>query len=328
MYKILVTCPPMIKQIENYKQLFENNNLEYFCPKFTQVMTEDELMEILPDYDGWIIGDDPATKQVFEAGVKGKLKVAVKWGVGVDNVNFEACKELGIPITNVPNVFGEEVSDVAIGYLLCLTRKLHLIDAETKNGGWIKPCGNSLSNKKVCLIGFGDIGRSTARKLLAFNLNVFVSDPGFEKVDNNIICKYNSDIKISDELNKVNITSLEEAVTECDFIVVTCALNKFTHHLVNENVIRLANKGVRIINVARGPIVKEEDVIKLLEEEFIESVGFDVFEEEPLKNDSKLRDYPQNIYGSHNGSNTIEAVNRTSDIAINNITEFLNNINV
>jgi len=323
MYKILVTCPPMIKQIKNYKQLFENNNLQYYCPKFTQVMTEEELIQILPDYDGWIIGDDPATKKVFEAGNKGKLKVAVKWGVGVDNVDFEACKDLNIPITNIPNVFGEEVSDIAIGYLICLTRKIHLIDAETKKGNWIKPCGNSLSNKKVCLIGFGDIGRCTAKKLLAFNLNVYVSDPGFEKVDGNIYCKYNSDILVSEELNKVNISSLEEAVYKCDFIIVTCALNKFTYHLVNENIIRLANKGVRIINVARGHIVKENDIVELLEEGFIDSVGFDVFEEEPLKKDSKLRNYPQNIYGSHNGSNTIEAVNRTSHIAINKIRDYL-----
>jgi len=324
MYKILVTCPPMIKQIKNYNNLFEKNNLEYFCPNFTQVMTEDELIDILPEYDGWIIGDDPATKKVFSAAVNGKLKAAVKWGVGVDNVDFNACKDLNIPITNVPNVFGEEVSDIAIGYLISLSRKIHVIDSETKKGNWIKPCGNSLTNKKVCLIGFGDIGRSTARKLLAFNLDVNVSDPGFEKVNGKILCKYNSDILIPKELNKVNITNLKDAVSNCDFIIVTCALNKFTHHLVNENVIRLANRGVRIINVARGPIVNEEDVIKLLEEGYIESVGFDVFEEEPLNLNSGLRNYPQNIFGSHNGSNTIEAVNRTSHIAIDNITKFLN----
>ena len=69
--------------------------------------------------------------------------------------------------------------------------------------------------------------------------------------------------------------------------------------------------------------MKENDIVELLEEGFIDSVGFDVFEEEPLKKDSKLRNYPQNIYGSHNGSNTIEAVNRTSHIAINKIRDYL-----
>ena len=186
--KILVTCPPMINMIENYKDLFEKYNLEFYCPKFTQVLTVEELINLVPKYDGWIIGDDPADRIVFEEGKKGKLKAAVKWGVGVDNVDFEACKELNIPITNVPNVFGEEVSDVAIGMLLNLTRKLHDINSETKKGNWYKPAGNSLTGKKVCLIGFGDIGRCTARKLLAFNLDVYVSDPGFEKVNGKIIC--------------------------------------------------------------------------------------------------------------------------------------------
>ena len=320
---ILVTCPPMIKMIKNYDHLFNEKGLNYFCPKFTQVMTEEELMDILPNYDGWIIGDDPATKRVFEAGYKGKLKAAVKWGVGVDNVDFEACKNLNIPITNIPNVFGEEVSDVAIGMLLNLTRKLHEINNETQKGGWFKPAGNSLTGKKVCLIGFGDIGRSTARKLLAFNLEVFVSDPGFEKVNNKINCKYNPNIIVPNTLNDVHITNLENALEKADFIFVTCSLNKHTHHLVNKNNIIKCKRGVKIINVARGPVVKESDVCQLLENNFISAVGFDVFEIEPLPKESKLRNFPQNFFGSHNGSNTIEGVNRTSEIAINKIYEYL-----
>lgn len=314
--KILLTCPPMIKQIDNYKKIISSYNFEVIIPNFVQVMTEEELINIIPEYDGWIIGDDPATARVFEAGCKGNLKAAVKWGVGTDNVDFEACKKLNLPITNIPNVFGEEVSDVAIGMLLSLTRKLHIIDKETKNFNWIKPCGNSLSGKKACLIGFGDIGRSTARKLLAFNINVFVSDPGFEKRDGKILCKYNSEVIIKDDLNKVNICSLEESVENCDFIVVTCALNKFTHYLINKNNIIKANKGVKLINVARGPIIKESDVVELLESGFIDSVGFDVFEEEPLNKNNQLRNYPNNIFGSHNGSNTIEGVDKVSFIAL------------
>lgn len=321
---ILVTCPPMIKQIKKFENLFKEYNLNYFCPDFVQVLSVEELIKLVPDYDGWIIGDDPAVSSVFEAGVRGKLKAAVKWGVGTDNVDFEACKRLNIPITNIPNVFGEEVSDVAIGMLLNLTRKLHEIDAKTKEGGWYKPVGISLSDKKVCLVGFGDIGRSTARKLLAFNLNVYVSDPGFEKVNGKIRCKYNENIVVSEQLQNVIITDLDNALNDCDFIIVTCALNKHTHHLIHRENIAKTKKGVKIINVARGAIVKEADVVELLKEGFVSAVGFDVFEVEPLPKESKLRDFPQNFYGSHNGSNTIEGVDKTSIIAINKINEFLN----
>jgi D-3-phosphoglycerate dehydrogenase len=323
MFKILVTCPPMIRQIHHYDSKFKSLGLDYHCPKFTQTMTEDELIQILPSYDGWIIGDDPATRKVFEAGKNGKLRAAVKWGVGVDNVDFVACKDLDIPITNVPGVFREEVSDVAIGYLLCLTRKLHVIDNEVKHGNWVKPCGNSLTGKKVCLVGFGDIGRCTARKLLAFNLNVYVSDPGFSVIDNKIVCNYNPDIVVDEYLQSVHLGTLDDSISNADYIVTTCNLNKFTHHLINKNNIIMANKGVKIINVARGPIVKEEDVLELLENGHIDSVGFDVFEHEPLLNDNKLRNYSGNIFGSHNGSNTIEAVHKVSHFAINKIYEYL-----
>lgn len=326
MYNILVTCPPMINNIDKYLNEFKKYNLTFYCPIFQQTMTEDELIDILPNYDGWIIGDDPATRKVFSAGKAGKLKVAVKWGVGVDNVDFEACNDLSIPITNIPNVFGEEVSDIALSYLLALSRKTHIIDKEVKNGNWIKPCGNSLSGKKVCLIGFGDIGRCTARKLLAFKLKVFVSDPGFSKFNDKIICKYNSNIKVNDNLNNVILSNLQEAVTNADYIITTCVLNKHTKYLVNKDLILQANKGVKIINVARGPIINEKDVIELLETGHIESIGFDVFEQEPLNMDSKLRNFDKNIFGSHNGSNTIEGVNKTSLIAIQKIYNFLSNL--
>ena len=321
----------MIKQIHKYEHLFKETKLQYFCPKFTQVMTEQELIKILPEYDGWIIGDDPATYNVFKAGSNGKLKAAIKWGVGIDNVDFNACKKLNIPITNIPNVFGEEVSDVAIGMLLCLTRKLHIIDAETKKNNWIKPCGTSLTNKKVCLIGFGDIGRHTARKLLAFNMNVYVSDPACSKINDKIKYNYGHGfnkytpelIKLLDSINEVHITDLDNALANSDFIIITCALNKDTHHLINKENILKTKRGVRIINVARGSIIKENDVIELLKDGYIESIGFDVFEEEPLNKNSELRKFPQNMLGSHNGSNTIEGVERTSKIAIKKIKKFL-----
>lgn len=324
MKKILLTCPPMINRITEYKDLLEKYNLEIEIPYFKQIMSEYDLEKIIENYDGWIIGDDPTTEKIFELGKKGNLKAAVKWGVGTDNVNFDACKKLNIPITNIPNVFGEEVSDVAIGILLNLTRKLHEIDAKTKLGEWYKPAGISLSNKKVCLLGFGDIGRCTARKLLAFNLNVYVSDPGFEKINGKIICKYNENIIISEQLQNVIIRDLDNALKESDFIIITCALNKHTYHLINRENIMKTKKGVKIINVARGPIVNEDDIVELLREDYVSAVGFDVFPTEPLPKESKLRDFPQNFYGSHNGSNTIEAVDKTSIIAIDKINEYLN----
>ena len=325
MFNILITCQPMINRINEYKKIFEKYNMKFFCPKFKQILTEEELISIVPYYDGWIIGDDPATKKVFEAGIMGKLKAVVKWGVGVDNVDFNACKSFNIPVSNTPNVFGEEVSDVAIAYLLCLSRQIHNIDRQTKMGNWYKPCGTSIYNKKICLIGLGDIGRTIVKKLIPFRPEIYVSDPGFKKVNNKIICRFNEEIIIEEEIqNKINLVDLQDAVKDCDYIIVSCNLNKSTYHLVDKKLITNAKKGVILINVSRGPIVNENDVIELLESKFIDCVGLDVFEEEPLSKNSKLKNYDRCIYGSHNSSNSKEAVDKTSKIALKKLFDFLN----
>ena len=324
MYNVLLTCPPMLKQFDSYKSYCEKFGLIIHCAKVTQTLSEEELIELIPKYDGWIIGDDPATRNVFIAGKAGKLKAAVKWGVGVDNVDFDACVDLNIPIQNIPGVFGEEVSDIGIGYMIGLTRHLFEIDRSVRENKWIKPCGNSLSGKKVCLIGFGDIGRCSARKLLAFNTNVYVSDPGFiQNSDGQLKCIYNPELKVDHKLHTIKLTDLNEASKNCDFIFITCALNTHTYHIVNENIILNTNKGVRIINVSRGKVINENDVIQHLETGHIGGVAFDVFETEPLPITNKLRTYNQNIFGTHNASNTIEAVDRTSYIAIDMMHNFL-----
>ena len=330
MFTILVTCPPMIQRISEYNTICDQYNFKLTCPTFTQTLTEEELIQLVPKYDAWIIGDDPATRKVFHAGVKGNLKVAIKWGVGVDNVDFQACKEFGIPITNTPNSFGEEVSDIAIGYLLSLTRQIHIIDSEVKKGNWFKPSGISLSNKKVALVGFGDIGRCIAKKLLAFNLNVYASDPACSKVNGNITYNYGHGFnsyskeltKLLNKINEVNIETLEKCVNNADFIIVSCALNKHTKGMINKDIMLLANKGVIVINVARGPIVVEKDVIELLDSGHIKSVGFDVFENEPLKLNNPLIKFKNCIFGSHNASNTVEAVDKVSHKTLQYIHNF------
>ena len=234
--KILITCPPMIKQISRYHDILIEKNFQYYCPNVKQIMSEEELINLLPNYDGWIIGDDPATRKVFEAGKNGQLKAAVKWGVGVDNVDFEACKDLNIPIINTPGMFGNEVADIAIGYLLGLSRDLFYIDREVRKGNWIKPTGVSLSGKKVCLVGFGDIGRNIAKRLIPFEFDIYVSDPGFYKNnDEKIICQYDNSLIIPDQLNIVKIEQLDTCLKDADFVIISCSLNKHTFNLLNKD---------------------------------------------------------------------------------------------
>lgn len=306
--KVLVTCPPMLGMIDEFIPEAARHGFELVPVKVTQTLSEDELMDLLPEYDGWIIGDDPATRRVFEAGKAGKLKAAVKWGIGVDNVDFAACKDLGIPIINTPNMFGGEVADVAVGYVIGLARQLFLIDRGIRNGEWPKPAGMSLTGKHVALVGFGDIGRSVAKRLSAFDMPIVAYDPGIE--------------------GHAGIPGVERAqwpqrLEEADFIVFTCALNAHNRHMLDADTLAECRPGVQIINVARGPLIDEQALIAALQSGHVASAALDVFEAEPLPAASPLRILPQCIFGSHNGSNTREAVRRASHEAINRIFEFL-----
>jgi len=307
--KVLVTCPPMLGMIDDFRGHFEEKGIELLAPNVVQTLSEEELMEILPGVDGWIIGDDPATEQVFTAGVKGNLKAAVKWGVGVDNVDFKACEKLGIPIINTPNMFGSEVADVALSYVIGLARETFRIDRGVRNNEWLKPAGISLTDKKVALVGFGDIGKAVAKRLHAFDMSINIYDP-FAK-------------KSADDEAKFEFCSWPDKLGECDFIVLTCALNQHTKHMVNSETLSLMKDGVRVVNVSRGPIIDEYALIKGLETGKVNSVGLDVFEVEPLPTDSKLRTYDSAIFGTHNGSNTKDAVIRASHKAISILFDYL-----
>lgn len=306
--KVLVTCPPMLGMIDEFIPVAGARGFELVPAKVTQTLSQGELVELLPRYEGWIIGDDPATRRVFEAGKAGKLKAAVKWGIGVDNVDFAACKELGIPVVNTPNMFGGEVADVAVGYVIGLARHLFLIDRGIRAGEWPKPAGMSLTGKRVALAGFGDIGRSVAKRLLAFDMRIVAYDPGIEG---------------DGGIGGVERAVWPQRIEEADFIVLTCALNAANRHMLGRQVLDHAKPGVFVVNVARGPLIDETALVAALQSGRVSAAALDVFEEEPLPMSSDLRDLPLCILGSHNGSNTRDAVRRASHEAMNKLFAFL-----
>ena len=307
-HRVLVTCPPMLGMLEAFVAPARELGLELVPAAVTQTLSEAELIELLPQFDGWIIGDDPATQQVFEAGQRGSLKAAVKWGIGVDNVDFKACEALGIPITNTPGMFGSEVADVAVGYVIALARHTVEIDRGVRAGSWPKPRGLSLAGRTVAVVGYGDIGRNTARRLLAADMAVIAYDPF---VDANSLEP------------GVSLAPWPERLEEADFVVVNCALTASSHHLLNGEAFAAMKPGVRVVNVGRGPVIDEQALIAALASGQVHSAALDVFEQEPLPLVSPLRSHPACIFGSHNASNTVDGVERTSQKAIHLLAGFL-----
>ena len=305
--KVIVTCPPMLGMIDEFRPLFEARGVELTPAKVVQILSEDELCALLPQYDGWIIGDDPATRRVFTAAKAGQLKAAVKWGIGVDNVDFAACKDLGIPITNCPNMFGSEVADVGMSYIGALARETFVIDRGVRQGQWPKPRGISLAGRTLGLVGLGDIGRNLARRALAADLKVVAYDPFY-------------DGPLPDGVQRAN---WPDRVGEADFLALTCALTPQNRHMLNAAVLAQTKPGVRVVNVARGPLIDEAALVAALQSSHVHSAALDVFEVEPLPAESPLRALPQTIFGSHNGSNSADAVRRCSMFAIDKLLGYL-----
>jgi len=301
--KILVTCPPMLRQLDLLEAEFARRGWTATAPDIIQTLSVAELCRLVPEHDGWIIGDDPANAEVITAASAGNLKAAVKWGVGTDNVDFPAFEAAGIPVTNTPGMFGNEVADIALGYLIGLARRTFEIHVDVLKGGWPKPTGTSLQEKTVGLAGYGDIGRQLATRLLACGMDVVVYDPAV-------------DPDAFGENSKLKLGSWPDGISECDFLCFTCALTPSSFHMLNDETLRETKPGVRIVNVARGPLIDEAALISGLESGHVAAAALDVFEEEPLTDHSPLRAFPQNVFGSHNASNTLEAVLRTSHAAI------------
>lgn len=299
----------MQNSIARYRDELAEKGLDVHCPTMTQVLAETELMELVPRYDGWIIGDDPATAQVFAAGARGNLKAAVKWGVGIDNVDFEGAGAAGVPITNTPGMFGDEVADLAMSYVVVLARQTFLVNAGVWSGEWPKPVGISLKDKVAAVVGFGSIGQATTVRLLASKVKVHVYDP---------LYKGGSPLDAA-----VTFRAWAEEIGSADFIILCCSLTKANRHMLNAEILANCKPGVRIINVSRGPLIDEHALSLALSSGAVHSAALEVFDVEPLPADSSLRKHRNCVFGSHNGSNTQDAVDATSRLAIDLLAGFL-----
>lgn len=307
--RVLVTCPPMLGVIDEFIPEAAALGLRLTPAKVRQTLSEAELIAKLPEYDGWIIGDDPATRAVLEAGKAGRLKAAVKWGIGVDNIDFTAFRDLDIPIANTPMMFGDEVADVALAYTIGLARQLFFVDREVRSSNaWPKPTGVSLSGKHVGLIGLGDIGRRLAKRLLALDMVVTGFDPGVVE---------------DGGPPGIRRAAWPAGLDTIDFLIFVCALNAGSRRMLNATTLGLCKPGVYVVNVSRGQLIDEAALVSALASGHVRAAALDVFEEEPLPAISKLRSFPQCIFGAHNGSNTEEAVRRASLAAIGKIKTFL-----
>lgn len=303
---VLVTCRQMQNELPQHLERIETLGYEVVAPELggRQQFTAAELLEYSARLVGIIAGDDQLDREFFEGAAQ--LKTVIRWGIGMDSVDHEAARLHGVSVRNTPGVFGQEVADAAFGYILNLARGYISVDAAVRRGEWPKWEGLTLAGRRLGIVGFGAIGREIARRAMGFNMDVVTFDP---YVDN--------------APAGVTTVDLDTLLSTSHYIVLACPLTPETFHLINSDRLNRMRSDAYLVNVARGPVVLEADLIDALNRGRLAGAALDVFEVEPLPLGSALRTLPNVVLGAHNGSNTREGVARASKVAVDFLLEEL-----
>lgn len=308
---ILISCVQLQRTLAAHRDRLDERHAKLILPEVVQQLSEAELLDLIPEIDGIVAGDDHITRAVLERA--DQLRIISKWGVGTDAIDLPAAEALGIRVTNTPGMFGDEVADVVMGYLIMLARHLHHVDREIREGAWSRPQGVSLAGRTLGIIGLGDIGRAVARRALAMQMRALGTETDV------------AGSRTATDLG-VEVTDLDSLLRASDVISLNCPLTLENRHLLSGPRFDQMKQGAWIINTARGGLIDEPALIAALERGQIGAAALDVFEVEPLPADSALRRFEQVILGAHNGSNTVEAVHRTSERAIDNLIRGLDEV--
>lgn len=298
------------KMAEEAIELFKNagHDITY------EELDADALLKEIPKYDALMVRSrTKATKEVIEAGAKGKLKVIGRAGIGVDNIDIEYAGKKKIKVVNAPTGATGSVAELAIAHMLALSRSITKADSTMKEGKWEKKKfkGNELFEKTLGLIGCGNIGKRTAKYAMVFGMSVIGYDPFISKKD-----MEKDDIKKIDDLG--------ELVEKSDYISLHLPHIPQTHHIINKEMIEKMKKTTYLINCARGGTVDEKALYEALKSGKIAGASLDVFEQEPPV-DSPLFKLDNVVLTPHIGANTVEGQIRAGTICAEQMMKVLNN---
>lgn len=284
---------------------------EVVCYNATQ---NDEAAERVKDADILVVNKTPMNAHTLEGATR--LKLVCEFATGYDNVDLEYCRSRGIPVANVVNYSTAAVAQHTVALALYLSEKLPYYDAYVKQGEYASQQGFShfgktfreLDGKVWGIAGLGNIGRKVAQIAQALGCRViFYSTSG-----NNRLTEYEQ-------------VGFEELLSQADILSLHCPLNERTHYLIDETALKKMKETAILINVARGPVVKEAALYKALTENWILAAGLDVLEKEPIAADNPLlsiQDSGRLIITPHMAWGSVEARTRLVEETCKNIEAF------
>lgn len=270
-----------------------------------QFYEADELAKQLADFDVLVVRS--ATKvrvPVIDAAAEaGRLKLVIRGGVGVDNIDVAYAEEKGIKVRNTPAASSNSVAELALGHMFAIARYIHIANHTMRNGEWNKKKyeGIELGGKTLGIIGYGRIGKALAKLAKGIGMDVIAYDTYVEAPE---------------------IVGLNELLAKADFISLHVPAAKGEPPLINAETIARMKDGVYLVNTSRGALVDEAALIDALDSGKIAAAALDVFAEEPTKNEA-IYTHPKISLTPHIGGSTGEAQGRIGDEIISIIEEVL-----
>lgn len=259
----------------------------------------EELKQKIKEFDVIVVRSATKVREpIIDAALEtGRLKLVIRGGVGVDNIDVEYAKSKGITVNNTPNASSASVAELAIGHMFCMARYLHIANYTMRQGKWEKKHyeGIELAGKTLGLIGFGRIAKEVAKKAMALGMKVVYTD---------IIGDQNHpDFKF---------LTMDELLSKSDFISIHIPGSKDKKAVIGEAEFAKMKDGVYIVNAARGGVVCEAELLKALDSGKVSAAALDVFEEEPSKNEA-IYTHPKISLTPHIGASTAEAQERIGE---------------
>jgi len=294
----------MLPVVGEFRARLESEGVELVLARVRERLCEEELLPLVGDVDGVICGDDRFTERVLRAAPR--LRVISKWGTGIDSIDARAAAALGVRVCNTPGAFTDAVADTALGYVLCFARRLFEMDRDVRRGLWSKPEAISLSECTLGVVGVGSIGRAVVRRARAFGMRVLGNDTA--PVPESFVAETGLDV-----------TTLGELLSSSDFVTLHCDLNPTSFHLIGRAELSAMRASAYLVNTARGPLIDEPALAEALRCGRIAGAALDVFEVEPLPDDSPLRELDNCLLAPHNANASHSARRRVHLSTIDNL---------
>ena len=307
MKKIFVHC-----NLTNRQEAYLSKNFEIKLHNANdQILSPELLIEKASGFDGIICQGNIISNKYIEKN-ENILKAISNVSVGYDNVDINYATKKQVAVFNTPNILDDTVADLTIGLILAVTRKICEGNNFVKGGKWKKNSwplflGEDLKGELLGIVGMGNIGKKIALRAKSFGLDIIYYNRS--RLEKNIEKKYSA-----------NYSSLERLLCRSKYVLLALPLNVKTKHLINKRTLSIMRKDAYIINIARGKIIKEKDLVKALDNNIIAGAALDVFEYEPEVN-KKLLTMKNTVLMPHAGSASFTTRNAMVDLALKNIND-------